>query len=154
MKKPRIALGYFNDVLPPSFRHHVYPSPQEDTQMAKTAKKKAAKKKAAKKTTKRPGSAKARVGKGVKTDPTAPLPGMEDLDERVPAIDSILKKIQAADRAVSDAKKEARALTDGLLPLMKKHELEAYKTELGTVCVLHGEDVIVIQKTKKTKKAK
>ena len=117
-------------------------------------KKKAAKKKAAKKTTKRKGSAKARVGKGVKTEPTAPLPGMEDLDERIAEIDAVLKKIKTFSDTAAEAKRETKRLEESLLPLMKKHQLESYKAEIGTVCVLHGEDIIVIQKTKKTKKAK
>lgn len=152
MKKPPKALGYFNDVMPPSLnKHHAYT--QEDRLMAK-ATKKAVKKKAAKKTTRKAGSARARVGKGVKVEPTAPLPGMEDIDERIPEIDAILKKIQVAEGIVSTAKKEKKSLEASLLPLMRKHELESYKAEQGTVCILHGEDVIVIQKTKKTKKAK
>ncbi len=151
-KPPPKALGYFNDVMPPSLSgNHVY-TPRENSEMA--TKKKAAKKKAAKKTTKRKGSAKARVGKGVETNPTAPLPGMEDLDEKIPAIDAVLKKVKAANNASAAAKKEAKELTDSLLPLLQKHELERYGSELGTVCILHGQDVVVIEKPKKTKKAK
>lgn len=156
MKPPSKQLGYFNDVMPPSLNsNHVYPSPQQESiKMAKTAKKKVAKKKAAKKATKRKGSAKAKVGKGVEVNPTAPLPGMEDLDDKVEAIDAVLEKIRVADEKAADAKKSSKKLTDSLLPLMKEHGLESYKTTIGTVCVLHGEDVVVIQKTKKTKKAK
>lgn len=144
MKPPPKSLGYFNDVMPPSLsNNHVYPSSQEAIAMAK---KKAAKKKAAKKAS--PKKA-AKVGKGVETNPTAPLPTMEDIDERIEAIDAILDKIVANDARRKALKADNDKLTQKLGPLMAEHKLDSYKTPAASIYVQHGEDVIVIKPTKK-----
>lgn len=145
-KPPSKALGYFNDVMPPSLsNNHVYTPTQEIAAMA-TTKKKAAKKKAAKKAS--PKKA-AKVGKGVETNPTAPLPTMEDIDERIEAIDAILDKIVANDARRKALKADNDKLTQKLGPLMAEHKVDSYKTPAASVYVQHGEDVIVIKPTKK-----
>lgn len=105
------------------------------------AKKKAAKKKAPRK--------KAAVGKGIETNPTQPLPGMEAVDERIEAIDVILEKIFANDARRESLKQENEKLKVKLGPLMAEHDIESYKTPIGSVYIQHGEDVVVLKKTKK-----
>ena len=144
-KPPPKALGYFNDVMPPSLsNNHVYTPPTQEAMVM--AKKKAAKKKAAKKAAPKKT---AKVGKGVETNPTAPLPTMEDIDERIEPIDVILDKIVANDARRRALKADNDKLTQKLGPLMAEHKVDSYKTPAASVYVQHGEDVIVIKPTKK-----
>lgn len=112
--------------------------------MAKTAKKKVAKKAS----TKKAGSAKARVGKGVKSEPTAPLPGMEEIDEKIPAIDDYLAKILANDTKRAKLKVDNEALSNKISGIMAEKKIESYSTPTASVRMLHGEDVIQIKKVK------
>lgn len=112
--------------------------------MAKTAKKKVAKKAS----TKKAGSAKARVGKGVKSEPTAPLPGMEEIDEKIPAIDDYLAKILANDAKRAKLKVDNEALSNKISGIMAEKKIENYSTPTASVRMLHGEDVIQIKKVK------
>ena len=116
--------------------------------MAKTAKKKVAKKKVARKKA-TPKRKAAKVGKGIETNPTKPLPTMDDIDERVPEIDAILEKIFANDARRESLKGENEKLKVRLCPLMSDRKIDSYKTPIGSVYVQHGEDVIVLKKTKK-----
>jgi hypothetical protein len=132
VKPPPKALGYFNDVMPPSLSsNHVYPPHQEAIAMAK--------KKAAK-------TAKA-VGDATKNDPNQPpLPGMEE--ERIAPIERAMKKILDKRKEAKDAKEEADAELAKLPGLLKKHERQNYKC-LGRVVVIEpGADIVKIKKVK------
>lgn len=60
----------------------------------------------------------------------------------------MLNKILANDMKRASLKQDNEKLKSKIGVLMAEHKLETYKTPAGSVCVLHGEDVIVVKKTK------
>lgn len=119
----------------------------------------ATKKKTAKKTTaKRPakGAAKkaasngrAKLGNAAGSpSPTAPLPGMEDIDKKIPAIETAIKRGIDKKAARLALKDEIDAELSKLPGLFRKHDVDSYKAHGRIVQIEHGADVVKIKKVK------
>ena len=74
------------------------------------------------------------------------LPDMEE--DRVPAIETIIKKIVAKKSERAAIKEEVDTLIAKLPPLFKKHDLNQYSCCGKTVCIEPGADVVKIKTAK------
>jgi hypothetical protein len=114
----------------------------EESNVATAMKKKVAKK-AAKKA---PG---VKVAKGKPPSDTKPLPTMEDLDERVPALDTIIKQVKEVTAQRLSLKEERSILLAKVPGLFKKNSIEGtYNGKGGALIVEHGTDTVKFKKIK------
>lgn len=116
----------------------------------KTARKKATKKSAKKKAANKAASnGKAKLGNAAGSpSPTAPLPGMEDIDKKIPAIETAIKRIVDRKAERIALKDEIDAELSKLPGLFRKHDVDSYKAYGRMVQIERGADVVKIKKVK------